>query len=454
MKKILVIDDDRYMCDLIVNSLEQMGFRAEGTYFGKSGMKMIADKPYDMVLCDYRLPETNGLEVLRFTRKKSPATRVVIITAYADIRIAVSLMKEGAFDYVTKPLQMEEVRALIKKAQTPPVLHTPEDFMEEFIVGDSPEIKEVMQHVDAVGPTDISVLIEGETGSGKEYVARAIHYASNRRDMPFIAVDCGALPTELANSELFGHVKGAFTGAIKDKTGYFEEAKGGTIFLDEVGNLPHENQVKLLRALQERVITRVGDFTRIPIDVRVIAASNEELIGAVKENRFREDLYHRLNGFAIKLPALRERGDDIFIFANHFREKANHSFGKSVKEIEPALKKLFKEYSWPGNIRELQNVVNRCVLLSQGDTLEVGTVPEEMLQEQHHADSSGSDRGGESRADGQLREATLEAEKEAIIKALARARYNKSKAAKILDIDRKTLYNKIREYNIDLSGNG
>jgi len=311
-----------------------------------------------------------------------------------------------------------------------------------------------MQHVDAVGPTDISVLIEGETGSGKEYVARAIHYASKRRDMPFIAVDCGALPTELANSELFGHVKGAFTGAIKDKAGYFEEAKGGTIFLDEVGNLPHENQVKLLRALQERVITRVGDFTRIPIDVRVLAASNEELIGAVKENRFREDLYHRLNGFAIKLPPLRERGEDIFIFANHFREKANQAFGKSVKEIEPALEKLFTQYSWPGNIRELQNVVNRCVLLSRGDTLEVQTVPEEMLQEQHHADSSGSDRGGESRADGQLREATLEAEKEAIIKALTRARYNKSKAAKILDIDRKTLYNKIREYNIDLSGNG
>jgi two-component system response regulator HydG len=450
MKKILVIDDDTFMCDLIVNHLKQNNFEVKGTYTGRNGMKLIEKENYDIVLCDYRLPNTDGYKILQEIKLKKPLLPVIIMTAYAEVRMAVKLIKSGAYDYITKPVQPEELLRTINRAlESGEEKETPDSFSEKFITGNSKAIQEVMQHVKVVAPTDLTVLIEGETGSGKEYIAKAIHYASKRSKAPFVAVDCGAIPKDLANSELFGHIKGAFTGAINNKAGYFEQAKGGTLFLDEVGNLSYENQVKLLRALQERFINKVGDNKVIKVDVRVITASNDDLLKLVEDNGFREDLYHRLNGFKIYLPPLRERDEDILEFASFFIDKANKAFSKSVEGIEEDAKKLIFRYNWYGNIRELQNVINRAVLLSKTDFIRPDVLPDEIRF--NNLQTGGRQNNFSNHRDvKELKEATLITEKEVITNALIESNYNKSKAAKILNIDRKTLYNKINQYNIEI----
>jgi len=450
-KKVLVIDDDTFMCDLLVNHLQQKEFDAKGTYSGKNGIKMVEKNHFDIVLCDFRLPGTDGYEVLQSIKSKKPLLPVIIMTAYAEVKMAVKLIKSGAFDYVTKPVQPEEIIKLINKALEPKQeRETSTTFRENFITGNSHSIQKVMQHVKVVAPTDLTVLIEGETGSGKEYIAKAIHYASKRKDKPFVAVDCGAIPRELANSELFGHVKGAFTGAINNKIGYFEQAKGGTLFLDEVGNLPYENQVKLLRALQERFINKVGDNKVIKVDVRIITASNDDLGKMVEANNFREDLFHRLNGFKISLPPLRDRGEDIMEFARFFIDKANASFNKSVKGVNEEAEKLFYEYSWHGNLRELENVINRAVLLSNEELIVPEVLPDEIRLNNLNRETN-KFKTSKREEITQLKEATLVTEKEVITNALTEANYNKSKAAKILNIDRKTLYNKIKQYGIKIT---
>lgn len=450
MKKVLVIDDDTFMCELLVNHLKQSGFDTTGTYTGNNGIKLIEKNDFDIVLCDYRLPNTDGYQILQQIKSKKPLIPVIIMTAYAEVRMAVKLIKSGAFDYITKPIQPEEILRLINKAlETRDNVESSTSFNESFITGNSPAIQKVLEHVKIVAPTDLTVLIEGETGSGKEFIAKAIHYASARSKQPFVAVDCGAIPKELANSELFGHIRGAFTGAINNKMGYFEQAKGGTLFLDEVGNLPYENQIKLLRALQERFINKVGDNKTIKIDVRIITASNDDLLKLVETGEFREDLYHRLNGFKIHLPALRERGDDIMEFAAFFIERANKAFNKKVTEIDDDAKRLIYKYNWFGNIRELQNVINRAVLLSQANIIKADVLPDEIRFNNLQTDlrSGGHFSHNEVTA---LKEATLITEKEVITNALVEANYNKSKAAKMLNIDRKTLYNKIKQYEINI----
>lgn len=455
MKRILIIDDDTYMRKLLVNYLEKNNYEAKGAENGKSGVKNILKENFDLLICDFRLPDMDGLEVLKRVKKINPALNIIIITAYADISMAVKLMKLGAYDYVTKPLQHEEILALVKKA-----LHEKNEnkegtksknvFSNNFIKGKSLKIKEVLNHIDAVAPTDIPVLIQGETGSGKEFIARAIHNTGKRKNKAFIPVDCGALPGELANSEMFGHVKGAFTGAIVDKKGYFEAANGGTLFLDEIGNLPYENQVKLLRALQENVINRLGENKNIKIDVRLLTATNDELYGQVENNNFREDLYHRINGFKIQLPPLRERKEDIMEFAHEFLKNANEQFNKSIQGFDEEVKKIFFNYSWPGNIRELKNIVNRCVLLSVTDIISSDYLPPEIKhasktdKQDIFSNINSIDNNGFNLKD--IREGT---EKEMIINALKETSNNKSKAARMLNIDRKTLYNKLKEYNID-----
>ena len=456
MKKILIIDDDPYICDLLTGYLEQNGYETEGTYSGVNGIKLFLKGNYDLVLCDFRLPDGDGMQILSKIKANNSVVPVIIMTAYADVKIAVKLIKSGAFDYVTKPIQPEEILQLIKRALANKEEKEKENynsFDQRFIKGNTQQIKDVLNHVQAVAPTDITVLIQGESGSGKEFIAKSIHYASKRNKMPFVAVDCGALPKDLANSELFGHKKGSFTGAINDKKGYFEQAKGGTIFLDEIGNLPYENQVKLLRALQERVINKVGDDKTIKIDVRVIAATNEDLFKEVSQNRFREDLYHRINGFKINLPSLRDRKDDIIVFAGNFLKKANHDFGKAVEGFDREVIDIFMEYPWYGNIRELENVVKRCVLLSTDSIVNKDLLPEEIkyfkLNPTYHKSEKRYDSGVT-----ELKEATFEAEKEVIANALKESNYNKSKAAKLLKIDRKTLYNKIKQYEIDVINQG
>jgi two-component system response regulator HydG len=304
-----------------------------------------------------------------------------------------------------------------------------------FVKGISNNSAELHEHITLVAPTNMSVLIIGDSGTGKEYIAHSIHQQSKRAGKPYIAVDCGAIPKELASSEFFGHLKGSFTGAVNDKTGHFEAANGGTLFLDEVGNLSYEVQVQLLRALQERKIKAVGSNHEVSVDIRVIAATNEDLQEAVKRGDFREDLFHRLNEFCIKVPRLAERKQDIMVFANHFLAQANDDLEKEIEGFDHDVTQLFRNYDWPGNLREMKNIIKRSVLLEKSNTIHLEVLPAEMREPAVNEESFGY---------------TKDNEEEAIKKALEKANYNKSKAAKLLDIDRKTLYNKLKLYNLDL----
>lgn len=308
--------------------------------------------------------------------------------------------------------------------------------------GESSSSLQIDQYVRLVAPTDMSVIIEGESGTGKEIAARRIHAESNRKSNIFVAVDCGALSTDLAGSELFGHIKGSFTGAITDKEGQFEAAKGGTLFLDEIGNLSYEIQVKLLRALQERKVRRIGSNKDVDVDVRIVVATNEDLALSVEKGTFREDLYHRLNEFKITVPALRNRGEDIKIFAKYFLDLSNNELNKSISKFSDEVLSKFKDYSWPGNLRELRNVVRRSVLLSQGEQVELISLPTEIMSEkvQNNIVTEGSN----------LKLIQAANEKELIISTLRKVNFNKSKAARLLNIDRKTLYNKIKQYGIEV----
>lgn len=446
MKKILIIDDDTYICTLLENFLKEKGFHADTAMSGKAGIEKAGKFTYDLILLDYRLPDSEGISVFNEIKKITPGIPVIIITAYGEIRAAVKLMKAGVFNYVTKPLRPEELLNLVsdalKKKKT--TKRNTNSFQEEFVVGKSTQIKEILKLTRIVAPTNMTVLIEGETGTGKEYISRAIHHNSKRKEKAFVAVDCGAIPHELANSELFGHVKGSFTGAIKDKTGSFEHANGGTLFLDEIGNLPYEIQVKILRVLQERTINRVGENKNIKIDVRIIAASNEPLINMVNENKFREDVYHRINEFKIVVPPLRERRDDIIVFADHFREKANQELGRSVSGFTGEVKNILTEYSWDGNLRELRNVVKRSVLLCENELIEKSHLPYELKEESIQNSTIPVSNPDD------LKEASQHAEIKIITDALKKTGFNKSEAARLLNVDRKTLYNKINKLNIDL----
>lgn len=446
--KILVIDDDSYINELLVNFLSQKGYKTHGALSGNKGIELLEKNLFNLVLCDYRLPDSDGLSILKHIKKHASKTPVVIMTAYADVKMAVKLIKNGALDYVTKPIQPDEILDIVKNIdKATPRIPGNTDFGAEFISGNSPKIKEVLKHIKTVAPTELTVLLEGETGTGKEYLARAIHRQSKRKSKPFVAVDCGSIPNELASSELFGHVKGSFTGAINDKQGVFEQAKGGTLFLDEIGNLPYENQVKLLRALQEYEITKVGDNTPIKTDVRLIAATNEDLSKQINNNLFREDLYHRVNEFKINVPPLRYRADDIDAFTAHFVQQANHKFNKNIEGVTPDVQQLFYKYPWYGNIRELKNIITRAVLLAQNQQIAVGDLPEEIINTAPAVNKSTN----ETLPDGitNLKEAMELTEREVIQNALEQADNNKAEAARLLNIDRKTLYNKLKQYNFD-----
>ncbi|MFO7670159.1 MAG: sigma-54 dependent transcriptional regulator [Bacteroidales bacterium] len=442
MNRVLVIDDDTYICKLLSDYLNINGYPSDSAFTGIAALKMINDNHYDLVISDFRLPDRDGFDILHHVKNKYPGTPVIIMTAYKDLAIAVRLIKSGAFNYVTKPLIHEELLELIKEATIQKEVHSPQiSFQQDFIRGSSKNFKEILEHVRIVSPVDMSVIIEGETGSGKEFIARAIHYNSKRKDGPFIAVDCGALPQGLVNSELFGHMKGAFTGAIYDKKGLFEQADGGTLFLDEIGNLDAENQMKLLRVLQEKTVTPVGGIKSLKVDVRLLVATNEDLLVGTGNGKIREDLYHRLNEFKITVPPLRLRGEDVLVHADAFLNRAALRFDKQVQGYDQGVKNLLLEYSWPGNIRELKNVITRAVLLSKTRQITLNEIPDEIKTIQVSRSSFNTN----------LKDAASMAEKEAIIHALVKTNYNKSQAARYLKIDRKTLYNKIKQYNISLS---
>jgi two-component system, NtrC family, response regulator HydG len=460
MYNLLIIDDDKDICLVLSKFLSKNNYAVDVAHKGEEGLQLLRGATYNVVLCDYRLPDFTGVEMLRKIKLLQPLVPVIIITGYSDVRTAVETFRYGASDYVTKPLYPDELLVTIKETIFKnDERNSIEDSADEklkarkgnlttsnFIVGKSVQSQTVQKYIELIAPAEISVIIHGETGTGKEFVAQSIHQFSKRMSKPFIAIDCGALPKELAGSELFGHVKGAFTGAINDKPGSFEVADGGTVFLDEIGNLSYENQVKLLRVIQERRIKRIGAIKDLAIDVRIIAATNEDLIKAVKEGRFREDLYHRLNEFKIQLSPLRERKDDILIFANYFLDKANQSLHKSVKSFSADVMDQITNYYWHGNLRELQNVIKRSVLLTTGEVVESDSLPQEIIQANTAVESTGALM--ESNNVGLLKSISGLAERQAIIEILEKVNYNKSKAAELLKIDRKTLYNKLKLYSI------
>jgi two-component system, NtrC family, response regulator HydG len=445
MAAILLVEDDLIFSRILEGFLTKHGHHVTVCNKGKDGLKVFQGRTFDMVLLDYRLPDLTGMDLLFEIKKTNSAVPIVIMTSFHDIRTAVKAIKAGALEYITKPVNPDELLMIVKQAlkketkeasEKPVSTHT-------FIQGSSAQARQLKEFIELVAPTNMSVLIEGESGTGKENVARTIHRLSPRASQHFVAVDCGALSKELAGSELFGHVKGAFTGAMLDKIGQFEAAHKGTIFLDEVGNLSYEVQVKLLRAIQERVIQPIGSNKEVKVDVRIITATNDDLAESVKNGQFREDLYHRLNEFKLAVPSLRERGDDLYDFLNHFRESANVELGRTVKNFDQEVLELFEKYDWPGNLRELKNVVKRSVLLCTGDTIKLDCIPTEMIESVRHSREAVKETVYDLKA---LQETQ---EREMIIKTLKEVRYNKSKAARILNIDRKTLYLKMEKYGID-----
>jgi len=470
-KKILIIDDDFDMCVLLSRFLNKKGYSTEVAHNGAKGLAKFNEFHFDIVLCDFRLGDKDGKDVLMKIKETKPKTIVIIITGYSDIKTAVDVIKLGAFDYITKPLIPDEVINVIEKALANPVTDVASQASKannnaapkkrsyelslnnEYLIGQDGETAKIYRQIEIVAPTNYSVILYGESGTGKEVIAKTIHEASNRKGRPFIAMDCGTLSKELSGSELFGHVKGAFTGAVTDKEGHFEMANGGTLFLDEVSNLPKDVQASLLRVIQERKYKRVGGTKEMDVDVRIIVASNENLQEAYQKGKFREDLYHRFNEFSINLPPLRNRKGDIPLFAQFFLDRTNAELQKNIEGYEEDVEQMFLNYAWPGNLREFRNVVRRAVLLTSSGKINSKVLPWEITrataQNEYHTNgvennSAASNNSQVKEVD--LKDAAAKAEYETIMNVLKEVNFNKTKAAEILKIDRKTLYNKIKIY--------
>ncbi len=443
-KKILIVEDDVAFGVMLKTWFTKNNWEADTVSTMSKAVQATNTSHYDLILSDLRLPDGDGILFLTSLREKKIMTPFIIMTGYADVQTAVNAIKLGAFDYLKKPIIPEVLQQKIELALKQSDVEIkkeekrlPQRDITKVVKGNSPVIQRVYTHISLVAPTKMSVLILGESGTGKEYIARMIHEQSGRKDKPFIAVDCGSLSMELAPSELFGHKKGSFTSAIADKKGVFEEAKGGTVFLDEVGNLPYEVQKQLLRALQEQKVRPVGSAQDINVDVRIVAATNEDLEKAIEEGRFRQDLYHRINEFSIVVPPLRDRLDDLEEFAYHFLVQANDELGKNVKRISAKAIEKLKEYRWDGNLRELRNVIRRATLFAENQEITEDNLPvlTSRIVKPQEVEDMALQPGDE---------------KEQIMAALRKARGNKTVAAKLLQIDRKTLYNKMHLYEIEL----
>ncbi len=476
MKKILVVDDEVDICMLLKRFLTKNDFEVETAQNGKQGLQLVDEFKPDLVMTDFRLGDITGQELLLSIKKKMPHVPVLIITGYSDIKTAISVMKQGAYDYITKPLFPDEILVTVRKAlsDTEEEAQKPDSGgptkrgstgrkssgknISGYIIGESEVSDELYKQIDLVAPTNFSVIIYGESGSGKEAIAHEIHNRSSRHKKPFVAMDCGAISKELAGSELFGHEKGSFTGALQMKIGHFEMANGGTLFLDEVSNLSYEIQVALLRVVQERKVRRIGGNKEIDLDVRIIVASNERLLEAAKQGKFREDLYYRFNEFSMEVPALRDRQDDIMLFADAFLASTNEELNKNVTGFSDEVLEDFMNYEWPGNLRELKNVIKRATLLAEGDRIEEKVLPFEIANYQklremdgeYSAPASASTTlpDNDSDANPSLKTVANEAEYDMIMQVLRQVNYNKSKAARLLNIDRKTLYNKMKQFDM------
>ena len=439
MKHILIVEDDTTFAVMLQTWLSKKKFSVASVSGIAAAKKTLIESSVDLVLCDLRLPDGDGIDLLEWVSNRNVNVPLIVMTSYAAIPSAVQAMKLGARDYISKPVNPEDLLQKINEVfnagvKTGKQIPVSESVPEEtnYLEGQSEAARQLYTYVKLVAPTSMSVLINGASGTGKEYVAKRIHQLSKRSEKPFVAIECGAIPKELAASEFFGHKKGSFTGAIEDKVGAFIEADGGTIFLDEIGNLSYDVQVQLLRVLQERRVKPIGTTTEVKVDVRLIAATNEDLKAAIKSGAFREDLYHRINEFTIYMPHLCERGEDIPLFANFFLDQANRELEKPVPGFLPEAMERISQYTWPGNLREMRNTVMRAALLAQGNPIRVEHLGIDMNIDKpinilHDPDS----------------------ERTKIVSALQKCSGNKSKAAAMLGIDRKTLYNKLKLYQIE-----
>ena len=450
MPHILIVEDDLTFATMMQTWLRKKGFDVDRVSSVSAAARQLTDTPnFDLILSDLRLPDHNGLFLLEWMRKHNLRIPFIVMTSYAEVQNAVLAMKTGASDYIAKPVQpdilLQKIRDALstpEPAPTPqPATPTPEAKAQEptadvprYIEGKSEASRQLYEYVGLVAPTPMSVLILGASGTGKEYVARRIHELSPRRDKPFFALDCGAIPKEVAASEFFGYVKGTFTGATTDKTGAFVEANGGTLFLDEVGNLSYDVQVQLLRALQERKVRPLGGAHEIDVDIRLVCATNGDLASLVADGQFREDLYHRINEFTIYMPELKDRGADIFLFADIFIKHANADLGRDVIGLDDKASERIASYAWPGNLRELNNVMRRATLLAKGKHIGLSDLERSMAPSTPTEPLALHDE---------------QTEQQRIEAALRATGGNKSKAAQLLAVDRKTLYNKMKRYGMD-----
>ena len=453
-ERILIVDDDITFALMLRTWLSKRGFGVGTASSVAAARTALEAEGFSLVLSDMRLPDEDGIALLQWMAGVGVAAPVIVMTSYAEIQNAVRCMKLGARDYVAKPVNPDELLKKIREALDAPAEVAPAaksasksaaraagNLSEQplnYIEGRSDAARQLYEHVRLVAPTNMSVLVNGASGTGKEHVAQLIHRESKRAGKPFVAVDCGAIPRDLAASEFFGHVKGAFTGALADKTGAFEAADGGTLFLDEVGNLGYETQVQLLRALQERRIRPVGSNREIPVDIRLVAATNEDLEGAIARGTFRADLYHRINSFTLRMPCLRQMRGDIPLFADFFLDQANRELDKRIVGFDAAAAAALAAYGWPGNLRQLKNAVMSATLLAAGEYITCRDLPGEITE---------GPAAEPAAVPLSLRDPA--SEEEQIRRALAMAGGNKSQAAKLLGIDRKTLYNKLRLYGIE-----
>ncbi len=439
MLSILIVEDDITFSLMLTTWLGKKGFVVRSSSSVSDAKRRLGEEAFDLVISDLRLPDSDGIDLLKWLKSTHPSLPLIMMTSYAEIQTAVQAMKLGAADYIAKPLNPDEllgkIRELAHVEEKAPARVPVPSAPDLYIEGQSQAARQLYEHVRLVAPTDMSVLVTGASGTGKEYIARRIHEQSNRSKAPFVAVDCGAIPKELAASEFFGHVKGSFTGAIENKTGAFVAAQGGTIFLDEIGNLTYEVQVQLLRALQERKVKPIGSNQEIAINVRLISATNENLRQAIEKGDFREDLYHRINEFTIRIPDLKERKEALLLFANHFLDLANSELQKDIIGFDNDTMQLFQSYSWPGNLRQMKNVIKYATLLATGRYITRKELPEELTENLS------------SHTNIQLK--NVEHERDLIRKALQECGNNKTRAAQLLGIDRKTLYNKLKIYQLD-----
>ncbi len=447
MEKILIVDDNDILRFTLTELLTESGFECKAVEDGNAALKEIKNHQYEIVILDMRLPGMNGLEILKKINEITKSISVIMLTAFGDIKTAVEAMKLGAQDFITKPFDNDAMIMTIRKTLELKYLNEEVDLLkkkidestdQDNVIGSSESMKKIFEQVGIVAPTNLTVLIEGESGTGKEVIASLIHKMSDRKNNQFVAIDCGAIPESLIESELFGHEKGAFTDARNAKEGKFELANEGTIFLDEITNLSDSNQIKLLRVIQERKVTRLGSKKPIKLDIRIIVATNIKLSEAVNNQRFRQDLYYRLNEFHLELPPLRERKEDIKSFVESFIKDANGNLGKNVTGVSEDVMEKLLNHTWPGNVRELRNVIIRGVLLCKADKITTLDIPDEIRMEKQNMKPEETS----------IVDISKEIEKELIIKALHEANGNKSRAAKILNMNERTFYRRIKNLGI------